>query len=463
MRPFWLAQALSGESDAAAPPVQGDQHADVCIVGGGFTGLWTAIQLRLHDPALDIAIIERDVCGAGASGRNGGCLNTWSTRFLPLMRLFGEAEAVRLVKVSEDAVGQITAFCRTSRIDAEVRVDGTLFAVTAPAQHGAMEPVLNALQARGIDSWHALPAAEVRRRAGSDRHLAGFFSPVAATVHPGKLVRGLRRVALAMGIRIYEHCPLLDFTFGDPVGVQTPAGRLRAGKLVLAMNAWMASRFAQFARTLAVVSSDMVITEPCADLLGRIGLADGVSVMDSRTFVHYYRTTEDGRLMLGKGGNTFAWRGRMLPVFDQPSPYAQMLTARLREFFPALASVPIAASWNGASDRSVTGLPFFGRFDRQPNVFYGFGYSGNGVGPSYLGGRILCSLVLGADDAWSRSPLTAGPLGRFPIEPFRYLGSLMVRNAIRRKERAEDEGRAVRWIDRRLSTLADTAGKADKA
>jgi len=127
-----------------------------------------------------------------------------------------------------------------------------------------------------------------------------------------------------------------------------------AGKLVLAMNAWMASAFPRFERTIVIVSSDMVITERCPDLLRHSGLVDGVSVLDSRTSVYYYRTTADGRLMLGKGGNTFAWRGRVAPVFDQRSPYEDQLTHALREFFPALADTPIAASWNGPSHRSVT-------------------------------------------------------------------------------------------------------------
>jgi len=462
MRPFWLEDALFADGELA-PALQGQQKADVGIVGGGFTGLWTAIQLKQQDPALDIAIIESDLCGAGASGRNGGCLLTWSTKFFTLRRLFGEAEAVRLVKASEAVVDHIGNFCHEHKIDAEFRQDGTLYTATTRAQLGVLDPVLQELQRQGISSYHELPDAEVQRRSGSARNLAGVFSPMAATVHPGKLVRGLRRVALEMGIRIYERTPMLSFAPGATVTLQTPAGSLQAGKMVLAINAWMASRFPQFERTLAVVSSDMVITEKCPELLQRIGLTDGVSVLDSRTFVFYYRTTEDGRLMLGKGGNTFAWRGRILPVFDQRSPYEQQLKHSLHEFFPALAGVPITASWNGPSDRSVTGFPFFGRLNGMPNVFYGFGYSGNGVGPSYMGGQLLSSLVLGLDNAWSRSPLAAGPRGQFPPEPLRYIGSLVVRDAIRRKELAEDQDRKPWLLDQMLSKLANAAGKADKA
>ncbi|MDH6590181.1 putative aminophosphonate oxidoreductase [Variovorax sp. TBS-050B] len=461
MRPFWIEQALFADGDLA-PALQGELRADVCIVGGGFTGLWTAIQTKLQAPAREIVILESDLCGAGASGRNGGCLLTWSAKFLTLQRLFGTDEAVRLVQASEAAVGEIEAFCARHGIDAELRRDGTLYTATAPAHIGALEPMMQALAAHGIDAYRTLPPDEVARRSGSRRNLAGVYAPNAATVHPGKLVRGLRRVALAMGIRIHERTPMLRFDAGPPAVVHTPAGRVRADKLVLAMNAWMASSFPQFERTIAIVSSDMVITERCPALLQRAGLVDGVSVLDSRTFVYYYRSTPDGRLMLGKGGNTFARGGRMARVFDERSPYEAALTAALRAFFPELKDTPITASWNGPSDRSVTGLPFFGRFDGAPHVSYGFGYSGNGVGPSYMGGQILSSLVLDQDNAWTRSPIVRGPLGFFPPEPLRYVGSIVVRDAIRRKERAEDLGRRPWVIDRMLSKLADAAGKADK-
>lgn len=322
--------------------------------------------------------------------------------------------------------------------------------------------MIAALERQGINSFRRLAVAQVQRLAGSTRHLEGWFSPAAATVQPGKLVRGLRRIALQKGVRIYEGTAMSGLQQGPQALVETARGNIRAGRVVLALNAWMARAFPQFERSVAIVSSDMIITEPQPQLLEQIGLTSGISVLDSRIFVHYYHNTSDGRLMLGKGGNTFAYGGRMLPVFDQPSPYEPLLRRSLGEFFPALAQVPVAATWNGPSDRSVTGLPFFGRLNGQGNVFYGFGYSGSGVGPCHMGGQILSSLALGLDNHWTRSPLVNGPLGYFPPEPIRYLGSLMVRNAIRRKEQAEDNGRRPRHLDVRLARFAAAAGKADK-
>lgn len=461
MRPFWIAKALMQDGEPA-PPLQGEQHSDICIIGGGFTGLWTAIQTKQQNPALQISILEQDVCGAGASGRNGGCILTWSARFFTLLRLFGAAEAVRLVKASEAAVHNIAEFCRQHGIDADLRLDGTLYTASNAAQAGSMEGVIKALRTHGLDSYYPLAPQQVARRSGSARNIEGVFSPYAATVDPGRLVRGLRKVALNMGIRIYEHTTMTDFKPGKVIRIHCPGGLMHANKLVLAINAWMASYFAQFERSIAVVSSDIIITEKCPELLSQTGLSDGISVLDSRTFVYYYRSTSDGRLMFGKGGNTFAWRNRITPSFDLPSRYQAQLAQSLLGFFPTLQNVPVVASWNGPSDRSVTGLPFFGRLDHNDNIFYGFGYSGNGVGPSYMGGQILSSLLLEQDNAWTRSPLLKGPLGCFPPEPIRYLGAHLVRNAIRRKEMAEDRQRPVRILDQFLSRFANAAGKADK-
>ena len=461
-RPFWLAQALQRDPEVL-PPLQAEIDADVCIVGGGYTGLWTALQLREQAPALRVVVLEADICGGGASGRNGGCVLSWATKFFTLQRLFGEAEAVRLVQASEDAIESIGRFVRTHRIDCDFRADGVLYTATAKAHLGGLDAVLGALEARGLNSYASRSREDVVSMAGSAAHLAGCFSPRGASVQPGLLVRGMRRVALEAGVRIFEQSPMVRLDGSHPPVVHTPHGRVRAGKVVLALNAWMPGLYPEFARNIVVVSSDMVITEPALPVLQQSGLNNGVAVLDSRTFVHYYRSTSDGRLMLGKGGNTFAYGARMLPVFDQPSPYRSQLVAALHRFFPALRDVPVAASWNGPSDRSSTGLPFFGRLHEHPAIFYGLGYSGSGVGPSYMGGQILSSLVLGLDNAWTRSGLVRGPRGRFPPEPLRYLGSLMVRNAIRRKEAAEDADRVPWWSDRMLARLADAAGKADHA
>ncbi|MBI3909017.1 MAG: FAD-dependent oxidoreductase, partial [Pseudomonas fluorescens] len=246
MRPFWLDQALKADTSETCPPLEGDTRADVCIVGGGYTGLWTAIMLKEQNPELDVLLIEADICGAGASGRNGGCALSWSAKYFTLERLFGVEEAVRLVKESERSIHAIGAFCEQYAVDADYRLDGTLYTATNRAQCGSTDAVIAALERNGINSFTQRPVADVQRMAGSSKHLEGWFSPAAASVQPGKLVRGLRRVALQLGVKIHENTAMTGLEEGRPAGIQTPSGTIRADRVVLAMNAWMARAFPQF-------------------------------------------------------------------------------------------------------------------------------------------------------------------------------------------------------------------------
>jgi len=440
----------------------GDIRTDVCIVGGGYTGLWTALQLKQKQPELDIVVIDKGLCGSGASGRNGGCLLSWSTKYLSLRRLYGEAEACRLVRASEQAIYQIRDFCLEHDIDAQLRLDGILYTATNPAQSGYMDPVIRGLMDGNINNWERWSLEKVQKDSGSPRHVQGYFSPAAGSVQPALLVRGMKRAAQLKGVTIYEKTPMDSVREGKPAVVKTELGDISAKKVVLAINAWMPQKYPSLNRNIILVSSDILITEPVPALLADAGLNDGKAVVDSRLFVHYYRSTPDGRLMLGKGGNMFAFNNRVYPAFDQPSRYQAQLRHAMASFFPYLNNCRIERTWTGASDRSTTGLPFFGHLNSQSNIVYGLGYSGNGIGQSYLGGQILSSLVLDLDNEWTRSGLAKGPLGRFPPEPIRWLGAMAVRGAIRRKENAEDDGIKPLWIDRQLAKLAAATGKLDK-
>ncbi|MAZ01902.1 MAG: FAD-dependent oxidoreductase [Sneathiella sp.] len=457
---FWFAQALQQEMPFTPVSLAKDTRADVCIVGGGYTGLWTAVQLKQQKPELDIVVIDKGLCGAGASGRNGGCMLTWSGKYFTLLATYGAAEASRLVTASEQALFHIRDFCRDHRIEAEVRVDGVLNTATNTAQLGALDTVIAALQEQQINQWHKWDVDEVQRAAGSRQHIEGYFSSVGGSLQPGLLVRGLRRVALKMGVRIYENTALTRLDENQPALIQTPNGTITAKKVVLALNAWMPSMFPAFQRNIMLVSSDMAITEQAGEQLDRAGLVDGKAVIDSRAFVHYYRRTPDGRLMLGKGGNMISFNNVVGPKFDQPSQYAGQLREAINRFFPDLSKKEISTTWTGPSDRSTTGLPFFGALNSNPDIVYGLGYSGNGVGQSYVGGQFLSAMVLEQDNEWTRSTMAKGPLGSFPPEPVRWLGAMMVKNAIRRKERMEDAGRKSWWVDRQLAKIAaTTAGR----
>jgi putative aminophosphonate oxidoreductase len=460
-RAWWFQEALRQEDAPPRPRLSGERTADVCVVGGGYTGLWTAIMLAQDNPTLDIVVVEQGLCGHGASGSNGGCMLTLSTKYLSLMEFYGESEARRLVRASERAVHEIHEFTRLHGIECDMRIDGALYMASNESQVGRMASVLTALERTSLNSWSELPLDRARRMAGTRGLFEGLHSPDGGSVQPALLVRGLARVAEELGVSIHENSPMQRLERGERPAVVTAAGQVRARKVVLAVNAWMPELFPEFARSIAVVSSDMGITEPCPERLERLGLTHGASVCDSRVFVHYYHTTSDGRLLLGKGGNTFSYGSRMIPSFFEPSRYEWQIRQGIDRFFPELEGVRLEQCWNGGSDRSKTGFPFFGQLDGSPNVLYGFGYSGNGVVQSYLGGKILSSLALDRDDEWSRSGFVGGPRGLFPPEPVRWLGAHMVRNGIRRLEAAEDAGRRPGAMDRYLATFAKGAGKSD--
>jgi putative aminophosphonate oxidoreductase len=443
MRSIWLEEALAGEEDA--PPLEGDQRADVCIVGGGYTGLWAALRLKEQDPALGVTLVEADVCGGGPSGRNGGFLLSWWAKFGTLRKHCGTEEALRLARSSAAAVSEIGAFCAEHGIDAHFRADGWLWTATSPAQVGAWDAVVAELERHGERPFEALPPEEVAERAGSDRHLAGVLETSAATVQPALLARGLRRLALERGVRIFERTRVRGLERVRPARLRTDAGSVTAERVLLTTGAWLVQTRA-LKRALVAVSSDMVATAPTGLGLG------GLAVSDSRLRVNYYRLTRDGRLAFGKGGGTIAFDGRIGSAFHGPSAHASEVESALRAIYPQLASVPVTASWTGPIDRSLNGLPFFHRL--REDVIAGGGYSGNGVGPSYLGGRILASLALGLDDEWARAGLVGPAPGAFPPEPLRFVGGLLVREAVKAKERAEDEGRAPGRVALGIARLA---------
>ncbi|MCG9595852.1 FAD-dependent oxidoreductase [Vibrio sp. Isolate25] len=459
---FWFKQALEREQPLNTTTLMDDIQVDVAIVGGGYTGLWTAIMLKEQQPKLSIAVIDKGLCGSGASGANGGCMLTWSTKFPTMKRLFGEDEAKRLVKESEAAIYEIEAFCHQHHIDAELRRHGAYYTATNTAQKDSMSPIVEELRRLNINSWQSCCPEDIARLAGSHRHLEGFYSPAAGSVQPALLVRGLRRVAIEKGVQVFENTPMKVLNFGHPALIETPNGTITADKVVLGLNAWMVKHFKQLKRSIVVVSSDMVITDPIESQLNECGIDRGAAVVDSRIFVHYYRDTQEGRLMLGKGGNRFSYANQVDKMFNQPTRYLPLLTRSFARLFPQFKGVKFAYNWTGGSDRSVTGLPFFGRLEGQANIFYGFGYSGNGVAQTRIGGKILSSLVLGENNDWTRSGLAQGPLGLFPSEPIRWIGAMLVRNAVRGKEEAEDNEQSPMFWDKWLSKLAGAAGKADK-
>jgi glycine/D-amino acid oxidase-like deaminating enzyme len=451
-RSLWLLEALGDEP--AAAPLAGSERTDVAIVGGGFVGLWTAIRIRQRDPGCEVALLEQDICGGGASGRNGGMALTWWPKLASLVKLCGEQEAVRLGRASEAAIGELGEFCAARGIECDLVRGGMLWTATAPAQLGAWEGVVALTERLGLDVFERLEPAEVAHLAGSAVHLAGVRERSAATVQPAALARGLRRVALELGVRIFERTRVTDFTRERPLWIRTaPGGTLSAERLVIATNAWAAA-LPELRRSLVVVTSDIATTAPISDLLEELGWRGGEAITDSQTMVNYYRTTRDGRVAFGKGTAVLLHGGRIGPGVDRSAARTAMAVAELRRTYPSLSGVPIEYDWGGPIDRTPSSVPILGHLGGREHIAYGVGWSGNGVGPSLVGSRILASLALGLDDEWSATPLVDRPHQRFPPEPVRYLGGQLVRRAVVGKEAAERAGRRPRALAKAMARLA---------
>jgi putative aminophosphonate oxidoreductase len=438
-RSLWLEEALAVEDGGPAPALAGSQEADVCIVGGGYTGLWTALRIKELDPGCDVAIVEADICGGGASGRNGGFLTTWWSKLGTLIKACGEDEGLRIARASEEAVDSIEAFCAEHGIDAHFRRGGWLWVATAPAQVGMWESAIAECERHGVHEFVRLTPGELHEHIDQPTHLAGAFEPRTATVHPAHLVRGLRRVALERGVRIYESSPMLNLRRSGPPRVRTPDGEMTAGTVALALNAWSAA-IPELSRAIVPVTSDLVATAPDHALLERMRWTRAEAIADARLMVHYYQATRDGRIVFGKGGGTLAYRARIGDGFNHDAGRTAWVTEHMHKILPATVGAAITHSWAGPVARTDDGLPIFGRL--SDDVVHGGGYSGNGVGPSWVGGRILASLALRRDDEWSNAGLVREPGRAFPPEPVRYLGGRVVREAVRKMEEAEDRGDA---------------------
>lgn len=458
-QPFWFDNAMQEEANALPLALPAKHHCDVCIIGGGFTGLWTAIKLKQQQANLKVTIIEKGFCGQGASGRNGGAMLTWSTKLPSLSKLVGLEKALFLVKESESAVHQIAEFVCQHGIDCDCRIDGCYYTASNEAQKHLLAPAIKMLEDNNLNAWqHCDTQALINT--GSAANISGHYSPHGGSIQPAKLVRGLKQVAESLGVTIIEQCQYTAHSGQSPLNVETSQGNICANHLVFAVNAWLPTLKPQFQRNIVLVSSDMAITKPMPETLNHLSLNHGAAIIDSRIFVNYYRTTTDGRLMLGKGGNYFSFANRMSDKFEQPSRYQTLLNNSLSRFFPN-HNFEIDRTWTGPSDRSVTGFPFFGHLNNQANVIYAGGYSGNGVVQSFLGANILCALILKNAPVWQHCGLVNQTLDNFVVEPFRTVGAYLIRNAIRRKERAEDNNTHVNPIDTYLASLIGSAGKVD--
>ena len=389
--------------------------------------------MKEREPSARVVVLEAATCGAWPSGRNGGFVHGYWASLAELVSLLGRDEALELARAGERIVPAVRAL----EDDVWLVEGGMLMVSAAPAQDAAVEHAVAAAADAGVpEQVVPLDGDQLASRIRSPVFRRGVFFPDGATVQPARLVRALRRRVLAAGVELHEHSPA-SFRGGE---VETARGRVRAPEVVVAINA-AATGWRPVARHVTNFGSYVVLTEPVPELLAEIGWTGGEAIVDGRMFLHYFRTTADGRVLMGSGSGPIGFRGKLDGRFTGDDATAARAEHGLRRLLPGLADARIERAWGGPIDVSADHLPFFGTVPGTQRVHYGLGYSGHGVGPSWLGGQILASLALGREDEWTALPLATRRVASLPPEPLKRLGGGIVRKAIMAVERAEEEGR----------------------
>ncbi len=446
---WWLEEAGPVEPTA---PLEGDTTADVVVVGGGYLGLWTAWQLKTLAPECDVVVLEAGLAGHGPSGRNGGFVSTLWDDLSILRDRVGDARALEAARASERGVNGIGEWCERESVDAWYRAAPTLYVATSEAQLAAFDDAIEACAALGApEEVRPIGPDELRDRCDAG-FLGGAILRTSATVHPARLALGLRAKVLEAGIRLHERTTVRRL--GADAVARTPYGCVRAGAAVLAVNSATAG-FPGFRLAHAVASSHIVLTEPVPDVIDALGWTGGEPIADGRTLLHYLRTTRDGRIAFGWGGGRMGFGARRLGRLEVDPGAAHTAADDLLRFFPMLRERRITHAWGGPIDVSPTHLPVFGSRGR---VHHGFGFTGNGVGPAYLGGEILARLALDRRDELTRLALVDPERKLMPPEPFRWAGGSLIRSALVRADRSDDDGRLPDPVTRLAASLPRRLG-----
>ena len=454
---YWIEEA-GLEGTPSLPSLTEDTTADVLIVGGGYTGLWSAWWVKQAAPDARVVVLEADHSGFGPSGRNGGFVNSMSFSLPTLRRNFGDSDALRMVHAGDESVLAIGRWCEEQDVDAWFTHGGYLQASTAPPFDHAWDAVAEACVELGEEGRiEVLDGAATRARCDSPLFRAGAFYPMGASVQPARLAAGLRTRVLEAGVEIHEHTPVDSLADRDgEVLAGTPGGSVRAGAAILAAGGSLL-RFRPLRRSLTLTSSHMVVTEPVPDVLEEIGWTGGECITDGRAMVHYMRTTPDGRIAFGWGGGRIACGARLGGRTELDPGVVDRVASDLRSFFPGLEGRRITHAWGGPIDVSPTHLPVVVPH-RSERVYGVFGYTGNGVGPSLMMGQILASLALDRRDEHSQLPLVEPEPRRVPTGLASWIGGNAIRAGLVAKEAAEEQGTVPGPLSRGLAAIPERIG-----
>ena len=419
------------------PALAEDLHADVAIIGAGFTGLWTAYYLKCRAPHLNIVILEAQIAGFGASGRNGGWLMgnlLGEDRLLSGLSPEARAESFDLLHGIPDEVARV---CAQEGIDCDLRKGGVLYAAARyPEQERRLREMLEGYREQGLGegdyAW--LSPQALREQLNVANAYGGVYSPHCATIQPAKLVRGLARVVESLGVRIFEQSPVLRWQAGE---VTTAKARIKADWVVPAVEGY-SSELPPLGKHLVAAQSLIVATEPLPpDVWARIGLGRGQAFSENSRQVTYGQRTLDDRLVFGaRGGYRFG--GRLRQDFNLTADERGLRQHLFGDLFPALRDARLTHAWGGNLGVARRFQPHM-LVDRRQQVALAGGYGGEGVGASNLGGRTLADLILGRDTQLARQPWAfqdraIASLPRWEPEPLRWLGY----NAIIRSFMLED-------------------------
>ena len=429
------------------PALSGDIEVDVAIVGAGFTGLWTAYYLQAADPSLRIALLEKEIAGFGASGRNGGwCSALYPVSAATLADEHGRDAAIAQYAAMRATVNEVLRVVADERIAADAAHGGTV--VLARNQVQLSRAVDEVAESAEYDLGTALLDADAARgRLAATQVVGGTFTPNCAAVQPAKLARGLARVVTDRGAALYEHTPVVEI---QPHAALTRTGRVRAEYVVRATEGYTPT-LAGERRTIAPVYSLIIATEPLSDATwDAIGLRERETFSDFRHLIIYGQRSADGRMVFGGRGAPYHYASRIRPAYDRVPKVFAALHAELVELFPSLRVARITHRWGGplgiARDwHASVGL------DRATGVAWAGGYVGDGVSTTNLAGRTVTDLILNRDTELTRLPWVGHRIRAWEPEPLRWLGA----NAGLRAMTWADAAEARRGRPSRMASLVN--------
>jgi glycine/D-amino acid oxidase-like deaminating enzyme len=440
---FWLETA--GEELAPRPSLPGPLEADVGILGAGFTGLWTAYYLLKQEPSLRVVVLEADIAGFGASGRNGAwCNSAFPVSPSELQRRFGREAARDLLLEMRGAVEEVGRVSEAEGIDAQYFRGGQLRVARGPSQLPAVEQAYESARALGLEGdLRVLDAEETAKRVRITGVRGALYNPHCATIHPARLARGLAQAVERLGGEIFEQTPATDYEAGGSNGgpqLVTESGGVRASTIVLAGEAYLA-RLRKLRRQVLPIYSLIVLTEPLSEeRWAEIGWQGRECVASNRYTVDYLSRTADGRILFGGRGAPYHYGSRIEDEYDRHEPTHEMLRRTARDWFPTLQDARFTHSWGGPLAMPRDWMPTMS-YDPASGVATARGYTGQGVATANLSGRTLADLILDRQTDITRLPTVNHEPRAWEPEPLRWLGARYVQRGLMRvDDRAERTG-----------------------